>query len=819
MHEGHAGEDKAYDPRAQSLKALEFDKVLAWLASRASSDLGRQLAEHLTPADTFESARLRLAETTEARVIADNFGYPSFQGACDIRELARRAKQGSVLSPIELIAVFDMLGASRRLKGFITRHRAEAPNLGEMARNIPVLAEVERAIERTVSKDGEVLDDATQRLSAIRREKRVLNQRIRDRLESIIRSPDDQRYLQDLVVGIREGRYVVPVKAEFRSKVPGIVHDRSSSGATLFIEPMSIVAMNNELKVLALEEKAEIERILSEVSGLVGSFEAEIDLMCDLMGQIDLAFAKARISQEMNAVEPQLNLGGVLLLREARHPLLREKAVPIDVRLGTDFDTLLITGPNTGGKTVALKTVGLLALMAGAGLHIPVLPGSTMAFFNGIYCDIGDEQSIEQSLSTFSAHMRNIIPMIRESSANSLVLLDEVGAGTDPAEGTALAMALLEHFHQVGAKTIATSHYGELKAFVFSRERMENASVVFDVETLRPTYELKIGLPGNSNALEIASRLGLPKTVVDRAVQFLGKEKAHLERLINHITSRQEEMTRLLEEADTRKRRARQLEEELRERLEEIERRRSEILERARETADEIVRSARRKATDLIRNLRKAEMSEAFREKVRQAESAKREFEESVRVLSRGMITEQPVVRGVDEKSQPPPSPRARPGAKALVRTIGQVGDILEVGDGEAKVQVGSLKFLVSLDELRPLGPKSSEEGGEQPQERGVFVQGFSSDGLIAMDKARTVSPEIMLRGLKVEEALKLADKYLDDAYLAGLKSVKIVHGKGTGALRRAIQELLSGHPHVESYRIGEKSEGGEGVTVAELRL
>lgn len=810
-----------------SLKSLEFDKVVNCLASRASSDLGRALSERLAPVETLETAQLRLLETGEAREILERFGHPPFHGTSDVRGLIRRAGQGSVLSPEELVIIRDTLSAGRRVKAFFARHETGASRLGSIARRIPLLTELEGLIERTVSKEGDVLDGASPKLSAIRSQKRLLGRRIRDRLEEIIKSPEDQRYLQDQVVSIREGRYVIPVKAEHRSKVPGIVHDRSSSGATLFVEPMSIVTMNNELKVLTMEERSEVDRILGVLSRAVGSLERDIELLCDLVGELDLAFAKAKLSQEMDASEPELNSEGVLFLKGARHPLLKGKVVPIDIRLGLDFDTLLITGPNTGGKTVALKTAGLISLMAAAGLHVPVSPGSRVSIFNGIYCDIGDEQSIEQSLSTFSAHMKNVVQMVREAGRNSLVLLDEIGAGTDPAEGTALAMALLEHFQLVGAKTIATSHFGELKAFVFSQERMENASVVFDVDTLLPTYELRIGLPGSSNALEVASRLGLPNAVKERAASYLGKDRIRLDGLINDVAMRQEELARLLDEAEKHRRRALLLEEQLRERLEAIDRREREVISQAREKAEEIIRSTARKANELMRKIRKAEMMGPDKRGRWYAEAAREAFDREAGTLLSGDTGESGKTSLVDEGGggshagngfDRTSQEATKRGMKVFVRSIGQSGTLVDIGEGEARVQIGSLRFLVDLDEIRPVKGSSGGEEGHNEVREGT-LRGSAGGSALSMDKARTVAPEIMLRGLEVEEALRLADKYLDDAYLAGLKSVKIVHGKGTGALRKAIQGLLANHPHVESYRIGEKPEGGEGVTVAELRV
>ncbi|HHW42549.1 MAG TPA: endonuclease MutS2, partial [Desulfotomaculum sp.] len=622
-------------------------------------------------------------------------------------------------------------------------------------------------------------------------------QQVRERLERIIRSPAYQKYLQDPIVTIREGRYVVPVKQEHRAQVPGIIHDQSSSGATLFIEPMAVLESNNEVRRLEVAEKQEITRILGDLSAGVAAAAEEISLSLEALGRLDLIMARARYSQDLDAWSPRILSGAMLDLRQARHPLLSGAVVPVSIHLGRDFDTLVITGPNTGGKTVTLKTVGLLVLMAQSGLHIPAAEGSEMGIFQEVFADIGDEQSIEQSLSTFSSHLTNIVHILRHAGPDSLVLLDELGAGTDPTEGAALAQAILERLHGMGAKTVATTHYSELKNFAYARERVENASVEFDAVTLRPTYRLLIGKPGRSNAFEIAARLGLDGELVERARHFMTAEQIQVADLMQRLERTRQEAEQELERAREMRREAESFKERYRVLQEELTARREAILSRAKEEARSLVRGARREAEEAVRELRERLSAETAREREEAIRAARRKLGGMQEQLQSGSPTR-------------PAGDGAVPEAVAVGQTVflprfNQQGVVTALSqDDEVQVQVGMIKINVPLTDLRLVAGEKAAAGEVRT-------------GSLLQDKARAVSTRLDLRGMRAEEALAEVEKYLDDATLAGLSRVYLVHGKGTGALRAAVQQQLKGDPRVKSFRLGEQGEGGLGVTVVEL--
>jgi DNA mismatch repair protein MutS2 len=668
-----------------------------------------------------------------------------------------------------------------------------------------------REITRCLDDQGNVVDHASPVLARVRADIRATGGRIRDKLDSLIRSPEASRYLQDPVVTLRGGRFVVPVKQEHKAAMPGIVHDQSASGLTLFVEPMAVVELNNVLASLQAKEREEIERILRELSGMVRVAHSEIEKTVEALGALDFAFAKGRLSLDMDAVEPGLNASAYLEIRRGRHPLLTGHVVPIDVELGGRFHTLVVTGPNTGGKTVSLKTIGLFALMALAGLHLPAAQGTTFAVFRQVFADIGDEQSIEQSLSTFSSHMKHIVQILEKAGPESLVLLDELGAGTDPAEGASLGIAILEHLHSRGARTVATTHYSELKAFAYEREGVENASCEFDVATLRPTYRLVVGVPGGSCAFEVASRLGLPREVVELARERLGEDRARVEHMIAHM----EQSRKQLEEDSERARGARQMMERLaRERDEEVRRMRelrSEILRKARDEAAGVVARARQDVARIIEELREVALDRGS------VDDAARRAREALKRVTEEIVAADPkepetVAGHLSPLTRPPRPGEISVGTSVYVPKLGGSGRVLSVPrDGEdVEVQVGAMRLFVCLRDLVVVEDGSS--GAKERPAGGVFI------APVTREKAATISSELDLRGLTVEEAIAEVDKYLDDACLAGLVKARIIHGKGTGALRQAVRDFVRTHPHVRGFEPGGPADGGDGVTVVAIR-
>ncbi|MCL6610563.1 MAG: endonuclease MutS2 [Peptococcaceae bacterium] len=782
----------------KTLKRLEYHKILDRLAGLAGSPLGRELALQLRPSDDIELIRRRQSETTEGRELMRLDPAAEMGGWYDVREQARRARRGVVLEPEDLLAVGRTLSAVRRVKKFFLERTGRYPLLAGISEGLGNFGDLDQRITSSILPGGEVADSASPALGQIRRQLAGAQARVKARLEDIIRSAAYQKYLQDPIVTIRENRYVIPVKQEYRSQVPGIVHDQSASGATLFIEPMAVVEANNEVRRLQAAEKQEIIRILSELSAAVGGVSGDLLVSLEALGRLDLIMARARYSLSLDAWEPVVREGAHLDIKNGRHPLLEGGVVPISVHLGHRFDTLIITGPNTGGKTVALKTIGLLVLMAQSGLHVPAGEGTVLGVFSRVFADIGDEQSIEQSLSTFSSHMKNIVDILERAGEDSLVLLDELGAGTDPAEGSALAQAILERLHFAGAKTVATTHYSELKNFAYSTPRVENASVEFDAVTLRPAYRLLIGRPGRSNAFEIAARLGLDPSLVERSRQFMSADQVKaagllddLERVGQEARRDREEAARLLEEARRLEERHRKLEIDLAEK-------RESVLARAREEAGALVRGARREAEEMIRELREKLASESARDR-----------EHGIREARERLAAMETRTRPKSRRPEPAPGevPReVRPGQEVFIPRFNQKGYVVgTAGDGQVQVQVGMVRVAVPLSDLRQV-PQSEPAGGE------THVAG------IMAAKAREISTRLDLRGMTADEALAEVEKYLDDASLAGLPRVYIVHGKGTGALRAAVQGRLKSHRRVKSFRLGEAGEGGLGCTVVELQ-
>lgn len=800
------------------LNTLEFPQILAHLARHVSFSAGRQLAEALEPSPLFAEVRQRLQETREARHLLDAQAGLSLGGAHDVRPLAQKARRGAVLQPADLLDVQSTLRAGRRAQRLLSRLRGQVPLLADIAARIEPCEGLADEIGRCIGDQGEVVDHASEKLARIRREMRTAHERLLDKINRIVANPRNASYVQEALVTQRGGRYVIPIKAEFKGRIPGIVHDTSASGATLFIEPLSIVEMGNRWRELQIEEQKEIERILAELSGQVAELADELAWTVEALAELDLALAKAHYANALEATEPNLvpfkapasrsagsqhperesvpaiqHPGSTLDLRQARHPLLDPgKVVPIDVYLGHEHYALVITGPNTGGKTVSLKTVGLMSAMAQSGLHLPVAEGSALSVFEGIYADIGDEQSIEQSLSTFSGHLTNIIRILDCANERSLVLLDELGAGTDPVEGSALARSMLSYLLARRITTLVATHYSELKVFAHTTPGVENASVEFDMETLSPTYRMQIGLPGRSNAFAIAERLGLPSEIVQAARTLVSPEELETESLLAEIQEAHREAVAARDEVLLVQRRVAEQERRLTARLATIEAERATIVGEARAHA--------RRELDQVR-----QEIEALRTEMSQPQGLAALGEEwlaRARARLEAMETEV-----VPPSPPPPPEQRGLPGEVAVgdmvwIAGLGTTGQVTALDGDSAEVRVGSFGVRVQRSDLqRRAQPEVAELPA--PTVAGVF---HPSPGV-----------ELDLRGQRVEEILPRLDKYLDDAFLAGMPFVRIIHGKGTGALRQAVRQQLRDHPLVQSHRAGEQGEGGSGVTVAYL--
>ncbi|MCM0758102.1 endonuclease MutS2 [Sporomusa sphaeroides DSM 2875] len=780
---------------------LEFNKIRDMLAARTGSVMGRELAESIIPVNDAGEVEIRLAETAEARTVMNQVPAVPLGGIRDVRAGIKRAALGAILEPHELLAVASTLYAARRMKNFLAELPVEIPLLAAMAGQITLLRNIETTIEATVTEQGTIRDDASGELLKIRREIRQSQSRVKERLDSILRSGEYQKYFQDALVTMRGDRYVIPIKQEFRNNFPGIVHDQSSSGATLFIEPMAIVNLNNDIKQLMSAEKNEIERILTVVTGQIANVADVIEDNLALLARLDFIFAKAKLSIDMRAVQPVINEQGHVNLIQARHPLIApENVVPIDVRLGRHFTTLLITGPNTGGKTVTLKTVGLFALMTQSGLFIPAAADSEMPVIGNIFADIGDEQSIEQSLSTFSGHMTNLVGILKKVAANDFVLIDEIGAGTDPSEGAALAMAILEHMHTIGAKTIATTHYSELKTFAYTRHGIENASVEFDIQTLRPTYRLLIGIPGSSNAFAISQRLGLSESIIDRAKELINKEHADFETVLQALEEQKKSYTLKLDEVNQMKQELTQAKAKALETERLLAEKKSVTLAKAQEEAAAVVRQARRSAEEIISEL-KAQFSEhSGRERQSAIETARRKLKSMSNEVNTLDLDE-------DEESEVS-ADMLHPGMNVYITTLKQKGEVLAVSMADVTVQLGALKLTVPLTSCRLLAEESPHKTKPKAANAGKPA---------VMTRVATAARQIDLRGMTIEEAETTLDKYLDEAVLAGLHEVLIIHGKGTGALRKGVRSYLENHSHIVQIRIAELNEGGTGATVARL--
>lgn len=789
----------------KTFRVLEYQKIVEKLMEKAESELGKKMAKEIKPSISLEEVEYLQRETKEALDLIMKNGNPPLFGIFDISRELKMAEIGGVLNPSSLLKVSDSLRVSRSLKKYMKElkeeERIKYPILQELIGSLRVLKTIEDEINNAIINENEISDNASTNLRSIRRQIINKNESIRNRLNSIISSPKYKKFLQDSIVTMREGRYVVPIKQENKAYFPGLVHDQSSSGATLFVEPMAVVELNNELRELEIKEREEIERILKELSALVAEEAENIKNNQNILQRLDFIFAKGKLALEMDGTKPLLNRDGYINIKKARHPLLDSKeVVPIDIYLGKDFNTLVITGPNTGGKTVTLKTVGLLTLMAQSGIHIPADFNSQMGVFDQIFADIGDEQSIEQSLSTFSSHMTNIVDILDNLEQNSLVLFDELGAGTDPTEGAALAMSILNHLLKLNIRTIATTHYSQLKIYALTTDRVRNASVEFDVETLSPTYRLLIGVPGKSNAFEISKRLGLQSYIINYAKTLVSKENVEFEDVLQAIDKDRKIIEENRFEAERLKSEVEKLKEELTKEKEKTKVEREKIITRAKEEARNILRAAKEESDHIVTELRhiSTEIEKDRNKKIQEAqEKLKSSLDQVESSLSKDIL---------NVKSKKIPK-NLKIGETVEVLSLNQIGNVLDLPDenGNVQVQIGIMKVNVHISTLRRAEELESEKT-------------YTSTKKIIKSKSSNIKNEIDLRGHTLDEALLDLDKYIDDAYIAGLKEAYIIHGKGTGVLREGIKSYVKGHRHIKTFRSGKYGEGGDGVTVIELK-
>jgi DNA mismatch repair protein MutS2 len=811
----------------KTIQTLEFDKILERLAGYADFSASAELARALRPVNDFDEVLRRQAITTEARLLLDTNADVNIGGAHDVRALVDRAARRGVLEPSELLAIKDTLISARELSRSFERGVEIYPHLAVVAANLPPPPGIVDAITRTISDRGDVLDSASPKLSSLRGEIKVAHERLLSRLQKMLNDSTIGPMLQEGIITQRNGRYVIPLRAEFKGRVRSIIHDQSSSGATLFVEPLVIVDLNNQWHELQLAERDEVRRILAELSDQVGEQAAAIALLVESLAGVDLALMCAKYAEDLRASAPRLESlkgkgrpnhpGSVIRLEQARHPLLDPAAVvPVDVILDETTFAVVITGPNTGGKTVSLKTVGLLVLMAQSGLHIPARSGSALSVFHNVFADIGDEQSIEQSLSTFSGHIRNIVRILKRADEKTLVLFDELGAGTDPQEGAALARAILSNLVERRVPSLVATHYPELKVYAHATPGVINASMEFDLQTLRPTYRLTIGLPGRSNALAIARRLGLSDEIIESARTEINPDELRAEDLLNEIHHQRELARRARQQADNALRHAEQTKAALGARLENIEDERRAILEKARQESEVQIAELQDEMENLRRQLARA----------RQPLEALKPLQEQVSHLSASV--QKPVER--QAVGEGPPRP-LRLGDKVRVRSIKMEGVITAMSDSDFEVQVGNLRVRARQNDLQRAG---EPEPQPVPESRTTFTRAPAAESAVKGASRSSASPsassaaarfypspgmELDLRGQRVEDALEALDRYLESAYLAGLPFVRIIHGKGTGRLRQVIREALGKSSHVKSWSPGDDKEGGEGVTIAKLAV
>ncbi|MCB6992178.1 endonuclease MutS2 [bacterium 210820-DFI.6.37] len=791
--------------KKKAINVLEYNKIIEQLKGEAGSEMAKKIISELRPFRDVPAIRDMLMETTEAVTLIACKGPLPLGGFYDIEDSLHLCRKGGSLTMKQLLQVHYNMSLARRVTVFLKSDLPPLPVIQSIGEVLAVHKSLEEEIGRCILSEDEMADNASPELCGVRRAIVRQNDALKAKMNQIIGSADNKTMLQDAIVTVRDGRYVIPVKQEHRGKFPGIIHDQSSTGATLFIEPQVIVNLNNELRQLELQEKAEIERILSELSGRVAEHYRELLNNQKLLIQLDVIMAKGKLSARHRGEEPSVDEGGELILKEARHPLIDpKKVVPVNVSIGGSYDTLVITGPNTGGKTVTLKTVGLLSMMAQTGLHIPAACGSRIPVWKEIFADIGDEQSIEQSLSTFSSHMTNIVDIVEHAGEECLVLVDELGAGTDPTEGAALAISILERLREKGARTIATTHYTELKKYAISTDGVENASMEFDVETLSPTYRLVIGIPGKSNAFEISRKLGLPEGIIERSRKLLDGGDIAFEEVISALEADKKAAEEERDEAIMLNIAMKRQKEELDKKSRKLEEQKEKILSQAREEARGMIQEARELSKEVQEELRELNKIESLGQRNKKFDENRKRIKDAA-----GRYREK-VIREVNDNPVAPEDLKLSDRVKVL--SLGQNGEIVSLPDdkGELMVQVGILKAKVKLDDIMLI------EGGALDINRPKKVK--KSYGSMYRKKAQNVSISIDVRGKNLDDAAMDVDKYLDDATMAGLKEVTVIHGRGEGILKRGLQDMMRSHKHVKRYRKGNFDEGGDGVTVVTLK-
>ncbi|HKL12242.1 MAG TPA: endonuclease MutS2 [Halanaerobiales bacterium] len=785
-----------------SIDVLELKKIMNEVKKQADTFLGQQLISEIKPYKDLDYIKERLQEVTQAKRILNDYSKPPFGGVRDIREFLKKSNKEVVLSIKELIDIENTLNAFRNMRGFFNDIRNDVDQriinreynlIFAMGEEVDVFDDLQNEINRCIDYSGYVKDDASSKLKSLRNQLESIENKVRDRLDSITKSSKYQNMLQETIVTRRENRYVVPVKKEYRNSFDGIVHDQSSSGMTIFMEPMEVVRLNNKLREIKEEEEREIYKILQQLTYQVAGFAEDIKDSLKQITILDQIFAKAKYSNQIDGSAPSLNDQGIIKIKEGRHPLLKNEPVPITIEAGDGFNNLVITGPNTGGKTVSLKTVGLFVLMVQSGLHIPAGEESLIGVFNKIFADIGDEQSIEQNLSTFSSHMNNINSYLEKADAKSLILLDELGAGTDPREGAALGIAILEKLKSKNAITIATTHYSQLKSYAYSFPHVENASVEFDLESLRPTYRLIMGVPGGSNAFEIALRLGLPEEIVEEARKLIDKKELEVENIITELNNERNRYQELREEAEYNHRKAKEMKEDYEQKLKELKEKKDETIKEAKKEAKEIIKRAEKKSKNIIRNL-KDKATSTRPELDREATEINKELKEFKSELE---VSQK-------EETQKVSKEEIKKGMTVRVRNLGKKGRVVDIEGDKAIVEAGVMKINADIEDLIPI---------EMPD---VHKERMVKKYQVKKNQATTNSLD--LRGMRYDDAQRKLDKYLDDVRLAGYSTVEVIHGKGTGALRKAVEEVLEGNRLVKDYRYGNQSEGGMGVTIVNLK-
>ncbi|MBQ9763737.1 MAG: endonuclease MutS2 [Phascolarctobacterium sp.] len=784
-----------------AIKTLEFDKVKNILADKTATSLGRQAVEGMRIESEFATVKRLQEETAEALRIMDEGKRFPFGGAYNIVSEVKRAELGSTLDPEELLHVQTTAAAIRQMKFFLQDEAEIAPVLSEYAGGLNIFTKLEKQITNAIDDHGEIKDSASTKLGGLRTAIQIAKNRVKEKLDSLLHDPSNQKYFQENLVTMRGDRYVIPVKMEYKMNFPGIVHDQSGTGATLFIEPIAVVNLNNDIKRYMAEEKEEMERILRQLTANVGSEAPALLGSLDILTDLDVICARAYLAQEQHAVRPQMLLSGKVEIKQGRHPLLnKDTVVPLDVELGDRFSMLLITGPNTGGKTVALKAVGLFALMAQAGMFIPA-SSAKLPVFRAVYADIGDEQSIEQSLSTFSAHMTNLISILGEVKAGDLVLIDEICAGTDPNEGAALAMSMLEHLHKNEVLTMVTTHYSELKTFAYGHEGMENASVEFDPVSLRPTYRLLMGVPGSSNAFNISRRLGLAEDIVVQAGRLLNQEHVHMETVLQELEGERRKFESGSQEIERLRIESEHLRNELAHAKQDFERRKNEMLRKAKEQADDIYRRSRRESEAVLKELRSMKADFDTKRLEQAAEDARKK-------LNKTLSEDAPLPEGA-----PLTKETAKKGLNVFVTSLGKNGTIIDVNGNDVTVQVGILKMNVPAKKC--LVTKAQPVSAEPESTKKRKKAGYSHQMFVA--KSSSAKQEVDLRGMTLNEAIPVVDKAIDDALLAGISQLRLIHGKGTGALRAGLTAYLENNRFVKKLELASLETGGSGATVIDL--